>query len=390
MIKRSTTPAQIKRHATRGALLVLAVFMAVVAPFQFVQPARADEFDERIKALQGEIDQYQARAGELSQKANTLQVELDRLSNEKAALQKQIDLKQAEYDQTVTSIAENQTKIEKNQSVLGDTLASLYVDDKISTIEMLASSKSISEYVDKQEYRSAVRDQLTRTISDIKELKKKLEAQKKDAERILADQKNQRTVLASKEAEQQDLVSQTRGEEAAYQNLSADRTAKKAEVQRQQQAAIEAAMRRANAGAGGGRVSAGDPNKGGYPAYLANAPQDSIVDPWGMYNRECVSYTAWKVHQKTGAMPYWGGRGNANQWPGAARAAGVPTGSTPRAGSVGVIMAGAYGHVVWVESVNSNGTINISQYNYNVGGGWGQYSEMYNVSPNAYDVYIYF
>lgn len=391
MIKRSTTPSQIKRHAGRGALIFLAVFMAVVAPFQFTQPARADEFDERIKALQSEIDQYQARAGELSQKANTLQVELDRLSNEKAALQKQIDLKQAEYDQTVASIAENQTKIEKNQSVLGDTLASLYVDDKISTIEMLASSKSISEYVDKQEYRSAVRDQLTRTIGDIKTLKKKLEAQKIEAERILADQKNQRAVLASKEAEQQDLVNQTRGEEAAYQNLSADRTAKKAEVQRQQQAAIEAAMRRANGGSGG-RAVAGDPNKGGYPNYLANAPQDSIVDPWGMYNRECVSYTAWKVQQKTGAMPYWGGRGNANQWPAAARSAGIATGSTPRAGSVGVITAGQYGHVVWVESVNANGTINISQYNYyNAGGaGWGHYSEMYNVSPRAYDVYIYF
>ena len=91
-------------------------------------------------------------------------------------------------------------------------------------------------------------------------------------------------------------------------------------------------------------------------------------------------------------MPYWGGRGNANQWPGNARAAGIGTGTTPRAGSVGVIMAGQYGHTVWVESVNSDGTINISQYNYfNAGGsGWGHYSEMYNVSPRAYDVYIYF
>lgn len=387
---RSTTPSLKRTHATRATLVVIAIFMAVVTPFQIVQPARADEFDERIKALQSEIDQYQVKAGELSKKASSLQVELDRLSYEKATLQKQIDLKQAEYDQTVISIAENEKKIEQNQGALGDTIASLYVDDKISTIEMLASSQNIGEYVDKQEYRSAVRDQLTRTISEIKTLKKKLEQQKVDAERILADQKIQRSTLASKEAEQQQLVNQTRGEEAAYQGLSADRSAKKAEVQRQQAAATAAAMRRANGS--GGQAVAGDPGKGGYPSNLANAPLDALVDPWGMYNRECVSYTAWKVYQKNGYMPYWGGRGNANQWPAAARSAGIATGSTPRVGSVGVISAGVYGHVVWVESVNSNGTINISQYNYfNAGGsGWGHYSEMYNVSPNTYDTYIYF
>lgn len=391
MIRWSTTPAVIRRRALRTGLISIVVLMAIATPIQTTQVANAVDYDARIRELQAEIDQFQSKASELSQKANSYQAELDRLSNEKAALQKQIDLKQAEYEQTIASIAENEKKIEQNQSALGDTLANLYVDDKISALEMLASSQNIGEYVDKQEYRSSVRDQLTRSIEEIKRLKKELERQKIEAERILADQKSQREQLAAKEAEQQALVNQTRGEEAAYQGLTADRTAKKNEVQRQQQAAIEAAMRRA--GNGGGRAVAGDPRKGGYPANLANSDYyNPVVDPWGMYSRQCVSYTAWKVFQKNGYMPHWGGRGNANQWPGNARAAGIGTGSTPRAGSVGVIMSGQYGHVVWVESVNSNGTINISQYNYfNAGGsGWGNYSEMYNVSPSAYDVYIYF
>ena len=111
-----------------------------------------------------------------------------------------------------------------------------------------------------------------------------------------------------------------------------------------------------------------------------------------MYNRECVSYVAWKVYQKNGHMPYWGGSGNANQWPGNAQAAHISTGSTPKAKSAGVISAGVYGHIVWVESVNGDGTINISQYNeLNAGGpGWGNYSERYNVDPSTYDTYIYF
>ena len=40
------------------------------------------------------------------------------------------------------------------------------------------------------------------------------------------------------------------------------------------------------------------------------------------------------------------GRGNANQWPGDAEADGIPTGSTPKANSVAISMAGGYGHTV--------------------------------------------
>lgn len=39
----------------------------------------------------------------------------------------------------------------------------------------------------------------------------------------------------------------------------------------------------------------------------------------------------------------------------------------PRAGAAAVIMGGAYGHVMYVESVNGDGTITVSDYN---GLGW--------------------
>jgi surface antigen len=107
-----------------------------------------------------------------------------------------------------------------------------------------------------------------------------------------------------------------------------------------------------------------------------------------MYNRECVSYTAWKVYSTYGYMPYWGGVGNANQWPGNAARAGIPTSSTPRVGSVAVWNVGYYGHVMWVEAVNADGSIWISQYNYDFNG---RYSEMYVSAGMASNLtYIYF
>jgi surface antigen len=134
----------------------------------------------------------------------------------------------------------------------------------------------------------------------------------------------------------------------------------------------------------GGVPSAGDPGHGGYPAVWNNSPQDSTIDSWGMFNRECVSYTAWKVFQTYGYMPYWGGVGNANQWPGDAQRAGIPTGSVPKAHSVAIWNVGAFGHAMWVEAVSGN-TIYVSQYNYDY---YGHYSEM-SISASGL-TYIYF
>lgn len=387
MKKRSTTPVS-KSTVVRGSLLAIAILMVAATPVALIgSPLRARDYQAEIRAVQQQIDQYNNEAARLAGEADTLQNKVAQLNSEKAAIQAQLDLTQAELDKLSEDIKKNEKLIADNQKALGKTMADMYVDDDISPLEMLASSKNIADYVDKQAQRSQIQDTLSSTIAEIKRLKAELEQQKIQVKQKLDDQTNQRNMLAAKQAEQQSLLDNTRGQEAAYQKLSAEGQAKRRELERLQQIEI------ARAYAGSGTAVAGDPGRGGYPNNLANSDYyNPIVDPWGMYARQCVSYTAWKVYQKNGYMPYWGGVGNANQWPGNADAAGIPRGSTPRAGSVGVLLAGQYGHVVWVESVNSDGTINISQYNeLNAGGpGWGNYSERYNVNPRTYDTYIYF
>ena len=144
-------------------------------------------------------------------------------------------------------------------------------------------------------------------------------------------------------------------------------------------------------------VVAGDPSRGGYPAssrspwggnWGTDYPIDNTIDNWGMYNRECVSYTAWKVAASGRRMPYWGGRGNANQWPSSAQADGIPTGSTPRVGSVAIRMSGYYGHAMYVERINNDGTVHVSQFNWLVNGQSGRYSEM-DISSYGL-VFVYF
>ncbi|MEI6228937.1 MAG: CHAP domain-containing protein [Candidatus Saccharibacteria bacterium] len=398
--------------AKKTLIIVLAALMVICGPIQVItSKVFARDFGAEIAAKEAEIASFQAEAARLASQADTLTAVLAALTNEKNQIQAQINVSQVKYDQLIAQIADTEKQIKNNQDGLGITIADLYVDDNITPVEMLFGSSNLSDYMDKQEYRNSVRNSINTKISEIKTLKSKLEIDKKDAENVLNDQKRQRDELASREAEQQNLIASTKGQEQAYQELSQASQAAKRQLEIEQQAALAKLL-------GGYTVSAGDPNKGGYPDEYSSipywaGPSDSgwyweveVPDKWGMFARQCVSYVAWKVHQSylnrtsDRDMPYWGGIGNAYEWPDNAIAAGIPVSSTPSAHTVGAVKGDPYTHqgqhVVWVESVNSDGTINISQYNYcskdcgNGGLGRGQYSEMYNVSPNKFPYYIDF
>ena len=399
MKQRSTTPVsgKIEGIVTKSIIVAGAILMVVAAPLAVGEKAYARDYDAEINALQSEIDQYQSQAGELRKQIGTLQQEIAGIDTQKRVIQAQIDLSQARFDQLQEQIKQTEQKIVDNKSALGTTLANIYVDDEISPLEMLASSQNIGDYVDKQEYRSSIQEQLAQKITTIKKLKADLEQQKVDTQRALTDQTNSRNALAAKEQERNAILAQTQGQESAYQSLANDRENKKLAVQRAQQAAIEAAMRRAG---GGGTVITLPGTSGGYPWNDSNCYVDGNAwshggidgngtDGMGYGCRQCVSYVAWRAYKETGYAPInWG---NANNMPSSARSAGFSTGGTPRVGSAGVISAGAYGHVVWVDAVNGDGTVDVSQYNYyNAGGsGWGHYSKM-RVSAATYDTYIYF
>ncbi|GAK59612.1 hypothetical protein U27_06597 [Candidatus Vecturithrix granuli] len=119
--------------------------------------------------------------------------------------------------------------------------------------------------------------------------------------------------------------------------------------------------------------------------------RDSIkgeLDVWGFYTRNCTSYVAWKINKDYGttSAPYYfyntmsgpngqsGTWGNAKDWENNATTIGFTVSNTPQTGAIAAWEAnsegaGIYGHVAYVESVNSDGTVNITEYNWNYGDG---------------------
>lgn len=380
---RTTTPSSTS-FLTKVLLVASVVVMAFAVPIHLAGNVSADKYDDQINALKQDVIKYQNEANSLRAKADTLQNTLDQLSADKGAIQAQIDANQLIYDQLVLSIAENEKKIAENKDALGSTIADLYVDDKITPLEMLASSKNIADYLDKQEYRLSARDQLTDIIAETKRLKAELEVQKTDIKKILDEQTLKRDELASKEAAQQKLLDQTQGSEQAYQQLIG---ANKANIEKLQQEQQEA-YARARAQWSGGYITTG--GSGGYPWAGVSYPcwNASCVDPWGLYYRECVSYVAWKLSAEGYGVRHFNGQGNAAEWPSTTSGYTSQTWGNPHRGDAAVIPSGVQGigwtgHVMFVESVNSDGTITISEYNF---AGPGRYSERV-INQSAYSSY---
>lgn len=359
LINKQNSTMKLIRSTTAKTMLAVAILLS--AGFFVVPQVSADRFDEQIEAIKSEITGFQERANELASQADTLQRALDVITNEKNILQSQIDINQAKLAQLDAEIKDNEEKLERQKRTLNKTIVQIYANGDTSPIVMLASTKNVGEFVSAQAVRGSVRDQMNRAMEQVKVLKAKLAEQKVEVERVLADQTSRRQALQAKENEQATLVSQTRGEEAAYQSMISVKNSEIENLREQQRAANSRFIAGSGPACGGGYPGSSPSPFGGN--WGCNYPLDHGVDDWGMYNRQCVSYVAFKVSASGRYMPYWGGRGDAHEWDDNAIASGIPVDQTPRPGSVAISNAGYYGHAMYVESVNADGTITVSQYN---------------------------
>jgi surface antigen len=358
-----------KLHLTRKAasILSLAMVAVLVTGFTVVPRVFADQYDEQIKALQQQNSTSLDAVNQLKSQATSFQDAINLLQGQISALQGQINDNLARQADLQNKINESQTELDKQKAILGENIRVMYVEGQISTIEMLATSKNLSDFVDKEEYRTAVKNKIQTTLKQIAVLQNQLKEQKTQVENLLADQRNQQGQLDASKAEQNRLLSLNTSQQNAYNNEISGNKSKIADL-RKQQAAENARLFSGS----GSHIIAGNNGNDTYPNKWRNASQDSMLDSWGMYNRECVSYTAWKVYESGRYMPYWGGHGNANQWDDNARSDGIPVDTSPRAGDVAIKNSQPYGHAMYVEHVYSDGSIYISQYNQDLEG---HYSE---------------
>ncbi|AHH98057.1 hypothetical protein GCM10010174_05320 [Kutzneria viridogrisea] len=118
-----------------------------------------------------------------------------------------------------------------------------------------------------------------------------------------------------------------------------------------------------------------------YPAKWRNIPQDSVVDDWNMYNRECVSWAAFNIDRHGESASNYG---DAKYWDDNARQHGYQVDNNPTPGAIAQTDRGTYGHVAIVDSASGN-TVTVEDYNWD---GTGHYLR-HNVNKGDFR-YIHF
>lgn len=341
---------------------VVAALLVVATPIVY-----ADTFSDQINNLQQQNSQNQIQVDQLAAQSSSYTDAINRLDAQINSLQQQIVANQNKQIDLQNQITQAQADLDQQKKVLGENIKAMYLEGDISALEVLAASKNLSEYVDKQQNRNAVQANVAETLAKVNDLKQQLLAQKNAIDSLLTQQEGIRNQLASDSSKQEQMLAYTEGQKNAYANqIQANKT---------KIAALVAQQLRANSSTTGGyyflrfpgSVAPHDPAVNDYP-FADSGFSMSLgwgcpegQDNWGYCTRQCVSYAAWAVERSGRTAPDY--YGNAKDWVSHARSDGIPVyTSDPQPGDVAISTAGNWGHAMYVEAVSGN-KIFVSEYN---------------------------
>lgn len=257
---KSATP---KRLIAFG--LILAVLSASVIKIPFVYANSS----QQIKDLQQQINQVQNDSNQKREVQGVLGIEASSLEDAIGKLQGQIDSSQARINQLQgdinslnNQITEAEAELAKQKKTLGEIIRTMYVEGDITTLEMLATSKDLSDFFDKQQYQESVRSKVKITLDKVTQLKLELNTKRDTVKATLDEQQALRNQLDSQRAEKDRILALNQNQQNQLENQIKANSGKLAELKKKQAEAEAALARSLNSGsyrtAPAGPVSAGD------------------------------------------------------------------------------------------------------------------------------------
>ena len=300
-------------------------------------------------------EEANANAAAAIDTANLYQIKVNELSAAIARKAAEIAETEANIKELEKKIAAAEAELAEKQDALAALLIDMHFEGDSEPITILAGSSSISDLAEKQAREEVIKQEIAAAAEAIKQTKADLEADKAKVEDMLAAQQVAKEELINTKAEQQNIVAKYQNDASAY--------AAAAEQAKEDRHAAEKAEQEAHPELYRGSAYYGDntypwqgdcpQNQDYYSTYLDGHAVGGLVC-------ECVSYTGWKAYEYYGIYISWG---NAYSWDDMARGYGYRVDNTPAEGTIGQTDSGYWGHVFWVESVNSDGSINVTEYN---------------------------
>lgn len=225
-------------------------------------PAYADDLDDQVQDLQGQIDSsrleqenWQQVIEDVSAKLKQIQADLDAAN---ARLQS-IQTKQAEINaqiaQTQNEIVKMEAYLKTRQDVLNRRVRAIYMHGQLNYLEVILGANSFSDFANWVELLKRVIRSDYNLILEIQKQKAAIEAKKAQLEEdkrqldaLAAEAEKTRQEIAKKKAEQQKVLDAAKSNKAAAAQMEQDLNAQLASVRnliQQRLAAAEAARQAA-------------------------------------------------------------------------------------------------------------------------------------------------
>ena len=346
-----------------GVFMVSVVAGAALTPVTVNAISKACQNSPECLAAVEKEKEANKNAANAASTANLYQARVSEMSAEIARKETEIAQTTADIKALKIEIAKTEEKLLEEQEALAELLVNMHFESDAEPIKILAGATSISDLAEKAAREEVVKSEISAAAAAVRRVKEKLEADKAEVEELLAQQEAAKVAMTEKRTEQQRLVEKFENDAEAYEaEAKAAQEAQRAAEKAEQDAHPERYRGTAYSGANTYPWQADCPDKQDF--YMTY--QDGYA--LGGYVCECVSYTGWKAYEFYGLYLSWG---NAYSWDDGARAAGYVVDHNPEPNTIGQVDGYPYGHVFWVESVNGDGSISVTEYN------------------NAYATYLY-
>lgn len=248
-----------KKSTYMASFLALSILLGGQA---IHMPAYADDLDDQVQDLQGQIDSsrleqenWQQVIEDVSAKLKQIQADLDAAN---ARLQS-IQTKQAEINaqiaQTQNEIVKMETYLKTRQDVLNRRVRAIYMHGQLNYLEVILGANSFSDFANRVELLKRVIRSDYNLILEIQKQKAAIEAKKAQLEEdkrqldaLAAEAEKTRQEIAKKKAEQQKVLDAAKSNKAAAAQMEQDLNAQLASVRnliQQRLAAAEAARQAA-------------------------------------------------------------------------------------------------------------------------------------------------
>ena len=346
-----------------GLLVVSVALGAALTPVAVSAISKACQNSPECLAAVEKEKEANKNAATAASTANLYQAKVSEMSAEIARKETEIAQTTADIKALKIEIAKTEEKLLEEQEALAELLVNMHFESDAEPIKILAGATSISDLAEKAAREEVVKSEISAAAASVRKAKEKLESDKAEVEDLLAQQEAAKQAMTEKRSEQQQLVAKFENDAEAYEaEAKAAQEAQRAAEKAEQDAHPERYRGTAYSGANTYPWQGDCPDKQDF--YMTY--QDGYA--LGGYVCECVSYTGWKAYEFYGLYLSWG---NAYSWDDGARAAGYVVDHNPEPNTIGQVDGYPYGHVFWVESVNGDGSISVTEYN------------------NAYATYLY-